>query len=228
MQDVYGGEEGHRSHTTLLKQYRLGCVFCAPAPELQLLRSADFGVVLDVAPLSEGHLLIHSTAHWSCAGEIPARLRRELHEMKDAVSQLLSRTYGAVSFYEHGRAGQCITDGPEHRLCHHFHMHAVPVDIGAADELDSRFQRLAVVGIQDVPDLYDAYGPYLYWENSAGSAAYYPVGEEIERHLLRTIVARRLGHPERADWCAYGDTPMLARGRDRLRAHTVAAEAVKR
>jgi hypothetical protein len=84
------------------------------------------------------------------------------------------------------------------------------------DELADRFEQVAMAKYSDLPDIYAEYGNYLYLETDAGELHYFVVREEIERHLLRTLISRCTGHPERAAWREYRDIRVLAAGIERI------------
>lgn len=190
----------HDQYESLLRAYRRGCVFCDPAPELVLDATGRFVLSFDVAPLTPGHLILHSREHHACAGEVPEEHFDELESLRERIARVVRQVFGSVTFYEHGRAGHCLSDGPEHRLCHHFHLHIVPGDTDVSGTLSARFEHLSPEELREVTKLYAEYGDYLYLETDAGKGYYFVVAEEIERHLLRTLISRALGHPERADW----------------------------
>jgi diadenosine tetraphosphate (Ap4A) HIT family hydrolase len=195
-----------------------GCVFCEPSPILLLAKTALFGICFDVVPLVKGHLIIHSFDHTPCGGELPPETFEELAAVRKSVRRLLEAHYGPVIMYEHGRAGHCVTQGPEHRLCHHFHLHCMPVAIDLSKPLRRRFEQVPVARYEDLPELYDRYGDYLFFENTQQDMFLYPVEHEIEPHLLRTAVAEQVGNPHLADWRAASSSEDLAATMRRLRA----------
>lgn len=206
-------------YAKLQHRYQQGCVFCDPAPELVLFTTENFGVCLDVAPLVPGHVLIHSREHHGCAGEVPEETLDELAGLKDTVGRHLEEVYGTVGFFEHGRAGHCLSDGPEHRLCHHYHLHCVPTDVDITATLSERFARLPVADYRALPELYAEYGDYLYTEPAGGEGGYFVVDQAIERHLLRTLVSTAIGRPERADWRRSEAMDLLRRSLADLQRH---------
>lgn len=210
--DHGGSDIGPELYEELLHGYQQGCVFCSTAPELELDRTERFALTFDVAPLTPGHLILHSQEHFACAGEVPEEYFDELESLRDRAARLLRELYGAVTFYEHGRAGHCLSDGPEHRLCHHFHLHLVPGDIEVSETLRSRFEHFTPAGVRGLVKLYEQYGDYLFLESDAGASWYFMVDHEIERHLLRTLIARAIGSQERADWRMAQDPALLREG----------------
>jgi diadenosine tetraphosphate (Ap4A) HIT family hydrolase len=201
------------TYQSLLDQYRYGCVFCDPQPTLTWGRTDNFRVLFDVAPLTAGHLIISSVEHHACSGEVPIQQFPELEAVRTAVKTRIREIWGSVTLYEHGRVGHCLTDGPEHRLCHHYHLHCVPGDhVEVSDQLRKRFQALSLSDYTGIPELFAEYADYLYVETDAGEMWYLVVKGEIERHLLRTMVAQQLGHPQRGDWRRFRDASLLVEG----------------
>lgn len=191
----------------LLQQYQHGCVFCEPSAALVLGETANFRLMLDVAPVRPGHLILHSKEHFSCAGDVPKNLIGELAAYRTAVQSRMASEFGGWTAYEHGRAGHCLSDGIEHRLCHHFHLHLMPGTSNVAQTLAERFQRVQLHAYEDIVPTYADYGDYLYVEGEV--LEFFPVDTPIERHLLRTLIATEDGHPERADWKAFQDPQPL-------------------
>jgi diadenosine tetraphosphate (Ap4A) HIT family hydrolase len=84
----------------------------------------DFLVIPDLAPVAEGHLLLVTTAHWTCAGAFPEELWRAAERWRDQVATLYGQAYGTedIVVLEHGPArpqgaGSCID---------HAHWHLLP------------------------------------------------------------------------------------------------------
>lgn len=215
-----------QTYESMLTWYRRGCVFCDPHPGLVLHGTENFQVCFDVAPLVPGHLIVFSRGHHACAGEVPVEHFAELEAARTEVKRRIREAWGRVTLYEHGRAGHCLADGPEHRLCHHFHLHCVPGDADIGDELVDRFERIPMTSYRELPEIYAEYGDYLYLETDAGEMSYLVVNEEIERHLLRTLIAKRGGFPERADWREYADRSILLEGMTTLLKGTTTPGAV--
>jgi diadenosine tetraphosphate (Ap4A) HIT family hydrolase len=182
------------------------CFFCYHPREGEVLATRSFSVVLDDSPLVEGHLLIHPREHWGCAGELPPDQMAELVDVREQVRELLLRSYGVASFYEHGRAGHCSSNGD----CNHFHLHALPIDVSIETPLAARFRRFDPKTYDSMPDLFERMGDYLYFEDHAGRMSYFPASVEIESHLLRTLIANAIGQPERANWESMRDPALVA------------------
>jgi len=176
------------------------CIFCYPEPELLFMSTEHFNVIFDKYPLIEGHLVIHSKEHWGCAGEVPDEIFYELNQIKGYIKELLDLKYGTVSFYEHGRAGHCISYGIEKRLCHHFHLHALPLAHDISSILQERFIELKMDKFDEIKEMFDRFGEYLFFESSHEKKHFFIANGEIESHLLRTLIAQALNRPERSNW----------------------------
>ncbi|MDQ3988441.1 MAG: hypothetical protein M3291_04455 [Actinomycetota bacterium] len=204
-------------YAQILGQYAHGCVFCSPDESLAFTQRERFGVLFDVSPLVPGHLIIYSREHHGCAGEVPREDVAELDALRQEIKQLVRSRFGAATLYEHGRAGHCLSDGPEHRLCHHFHLHCLPGDVDVSDRLVGRFDRVMLAGYGEITDAYEQFGDYLYLETDDDRQLYFVVNHSIERHLMRTLISERIGHAERANWRDFGDVNLLVEGMDALR-----------
>jgi diadenosine tetraphosphate (Ap4A) HIT family hydrolase len=178
------------------------CVFCTPPEKKVLFETEHFYVTYDASPLTEGHLLIHTKDHIGCAAEIDPEQQDELLQVKDFAATMLKDMYGYVSFYEHGRAGHCsiIIDD---KICHHFHLHALPIESKVHKTIAQRFRKLKVEDYSQLPQFYEEYGTYLYFEDAEGAMHYFPIKDDLEPHYFRTVISNSLGTPERADYKTY-------------------------
>lgn len=178
-----------------------GCIFCEACHHKVLFSDEDFIVALDNFPLVEGHILIFSKIHYGCAGELPEQQLAKLTLLKSKVADLLVARYKKVAFYEHGRAGSCVSFGPDERLCHHFHLHALPIDLDISVDLRKRFpQHKPVDDYRSMDNLFQKFGEYLYFEGYEREGCFYPVADAIPSHLMRTLIADALHDPGLADW----------------------------
>jgi diadenosine tetraphosphate (Ap4A) HIT family hydrolase len=197
------------SHHEITQQ--TGCLFCERESHEILFSTDNFVVGFDNFPLTEGHLLIFSKAHYGCGGDISKDILLELVAIKEKVAALLEKAYATVSFYEHGRAGHCVSFGPDERLCHHFHLHALPLPIDISMKIDERFQRINIPFYGVIDTFFNKYGEYLFFENNKGLAGFYPVVDQIPPHFLRTLIANGLSRPERADWESFEDIDFIVK-----------------
>lgn len=65
-------------YKTYQEQSENECVFCHPNPELIIVSTDHFCLMLDPFALIPGHLLITSSNHYGCFGEIPRHLQERM------------------------------------------------------------------------------------------------------------------------------------------------------
>lgn len=190
------------------------CVFCHPSEELILKQTDNFTLLFDPFALLPGHLLITSKGHYGCLGEVPSALIDECTSLREEAKEMLRTHYGAeITRYEHGRAGHCIARAKETRSCHHYHEHLLPANLS----LHLDYKKIHFIDEKEVPQLFERFGEYLLVEGASGIKTFYRAeGETVAPHLLRTLAAEELGHPERHDWEAYSDCKMLLEGKRTL------------
>jgi len=185
------------------------CSFCQPDPDLILHTTSNFNVILAIGQIVEGYLLIIPKTHCGCMGELPEDLWPEYLELKSLVRQLLEATYGGCVFYEHGRTGVCGPQ-PGEQLCYHAHLHAVPLRTDMLELLARDFVTREMAAYSELPRLYEATGPYLFYENTGGTPYFVAINRPIRRQYLRHLAAESIGSPELADWREH---PLLDRVR---------------
>jgi len=95
-----------------------------PGPASVLAADADFFLMPDLAPLSDGHLLLVTAGHHACAGAFDARMWARARLWRDRVARLYREAYGTggLLLFEHGPGteqggGACID---------HAHWHLLP------------------------------------------------------------------------------------------------------
>jgi diadenosine tetraphosphate (Ap4A) HIT family hydrolase len=169
------------------------CPFCQrDTLEIVLEETSHFYLLVDHAPLTEGHLLIVPQHHYACYGAMPAELDDELLDLKRRVQAFLTARYGPHVYFEHGVFRQTVF---------HAHLHAIP--IGSAhlriDALAGE-DACAVHTQDDLRTWYAARGYYFYLERPAsiegtrGEALIFP--PEMQRYWevlasLRDAAVRR-------------------------------------
>lgn len=172
-----------------------GCVFCQrESLEIMLEETSHLYLLVDHAPLSEGHLLLVPHAHFACYGAVPAAVDEELRALKRQVTAFLTRTYGPFVYFEHGIFRQTV---------YHAHLHAIPV--GHADFAP---EALATAGGRPVREQADVrawfaeHGQYFYLEapgedGATGDAALFPAAMDHYREVLGRL---RAAAGRRAEW----------------------------
>src|SRR5437763_16803457 len=78
------------------------CTFCKRTEISILLKETpNFLLAADHAPLVEGHILIIPKHHFTCYGEVPAKLDEELFSMKLEVQHFFKLNYSPTVFWEY-------------------------------------------------------------------------------------------------------------------------------
>ncbi|MEV0135507.1 hypothetical protein AB0H83_44540 [Dactylosporangium sp. NPDC050688] len=175
-----------------------GCVFCQDLDTV-LWRGEQFFIVPDIAPLAAGHALICSVGHYPSAADLPATAARELDDIYDRLHGAYLDRYGAFTMFEHGRTGHCLRRRPTERICHHTHIHLLPVagDLIATLGLG---QRAPWRTWSDVGDLGRDTDGYAVLETVASGRQFFPISHDLAPHYLRTRTTELIGTPHRADW----------------------------
>src|SRR3990167_1079814 len=178
-----------------------GCDMCAMKLTQILFKTNHFYVALDLSPIVEGHLMIISNNHIGCAAETNEKMREEFINVKEKVGKLVRKTYGKVSYYEHGRAGHCLTMSNSEIMCNHFHLHALPIDVDIHEALIKNYLFVSLKMYADIFLAYERYGSYLYFESSNHSMGFYPASDKnVQTHLLRTLICNMLLVPQKSNW----------------------------
>ena len=133
------------------------CTFCQRSDiESYILKeTSNLRLVLDHAPLVEGHLLIMPKAHYACYGDVPSSLDEELFALKHEVQRFFQQYYDPVIFWEHGVF---------HQTVFHAHLHCFPFGPLPQHQLDLCEELCAeVVQAQDnIRAWYASKGYYFY------------------------------------------------------------------
>jgi diadenosine tetraphosphate (Ap4A) HIT family hydrolase len=184
-----------------------------------LFRTEHFTVILDTAPLVQGHLLVVSKDHIpSLASSAPAG-RQELIETKLETEDRVRFAYGPCTFFEHGafsfsrNAGSCVD---------HAHLHIVPGIYDLSRPVSADFP--AAAEYKDYAEALDSLRgkPYLLFGNDA-SRVTGTVAPVCATQYLRRLVAGLARAHHRWNWrdcIRLADTNSirtdLIRARDRL------------
>lgn len=197
------------------------CPFCDPeALEMVIEETEHFFLLVDHAPLVEGHLLIVPRAHFPCYGAVPAALDAELLALKGRVTAFLEHAYRLPVYFEHGVF---------HQTVYHAHLHAFPLGpvslhVHALAAPDGQ----PVTSQDDIRAWYAERGRYFYLETLpsegvAGEAALFPPDETYYWRALGTLRERSA---DTASWLP----PSMRRafGRDKMQTVAAAWERFRR
>jgi diadenosine tetraphosphate (Ap4A) HIT family hydrolase len=195
-----------------------GCLFCNLTAE-PLWRGESLYLLLDIAPIVEGHALICSNEHYPSSGDLPADVAPELDAVAEWFFGHYVEEYGAFTLFEHGRTGQCVRHRPEERACNHMHVHVLPLRENFVPRL-ALGQRTLWTTWTDVAELARDVEGYAVVETPAEGRSFFPVNHSLAPHYLRTQAAASIGHPDLGDWETRAAQPMSAvlveRARQRL------------
>ncbi|MES9541225.1 hypothetical protein [Actinomadura sp. NPDC000600] len=152
----------------------------------------DFFLIPDVAPLTEGHLLLVTREHHQCAGDFPRGMWESAWRWRDRVARLYREAYGAgdLLLFEHGPAspqggGACID---------HAHWHLLPGTPGVRAVVEGEGRPGAPADHATLRACYRSGRSYLLIEEG-GAATVHP-GDGVRSQFLRWAVAST--GPERA------------------------------
>jgi diadenosine tetraphosphate (Ap4A) HIT family hydrolase len=188
-----------------------GCPFCLrESLEIILEETPHFYLLVDHAPLAEGHLLIVPQAHYACYGAIPDALDGELLALKRRVELFLTCRYGPIVFFEHGVFRQTVS---------HAHLHAIPIGTARLDLATFASEDCLPVRAQD--DLrawYAERGYYFYLEQprNNGTASDATLFPPVMDRYWQVLGSLRAAAGRRAEWQpqslrrAFGRSKMLS------------------
>ncbi len=111
------------------------CIFCkilkGDIPSSTVYEDEDFRVILDVSPVSRGHVLVIPREHYADVCSIPAELSAKVLPLVTKICQAMTQTLGAIGFnlaQNNGAvAGQTVF---------HFHLHIIPRYAGDEGKLN--------------------------------------------------------------------------------------------
>jgi SAM-dependent methyltransferase len=149
----------------------------------------DLYLAPDLAPLTDGHLLLVATTHRSCFGACSRRVLDRLVEEQDNVRKLIRLAYGKETvFLEHGpakprEAGSCID---------HSHLHCIPGTIHVRDAVERLVGPGQPCTLHELQRMYTTGQSYLYVEDTDRIGHAYPL-QVAPAQYLRQVVASLLG-----------------------------------
>lgn len=147
------------------------CTFCKRTEISYILKETpNFLLAADHAPLVEGHILIIPKQHFTCYGEVPAKLDTELLSLKHEVQRFFTRYYASPVFWEHGIFKQTVF---------HAHLHCFPWGISGYN-LEENLHNVIVSSQAEVRQWYTFQGHYFYMEDSDRALLFAP---ETDRYL---------------------------------------------
>jgi len=201
----------------LKKDIELHCRFCNPPDKDRILyETSNFYVMLSLGPIVEGYLLICSKKHFDCCGKIDPTLGKEFDNLTELVREVLVKAYGHCIFYEHGRAGSCMTFSEGSKHCYHAHLHCVPVDLKLNELMNKNFFPIKHNTWDNFRNSNSKYNePYLFVDDG-NKVSHLVVKEDIRRQYLRHLVAKSIGKEELWNWVENQRLDVIKSGKVRL------------
>lgn len=199
------------------KQPSRVCLFCEPNEGMTLLETDNFRLIADTYPITSGHFMLSTKAHFSSGGEVTKDLHEEFLYVKSLAKDIGLAMHEKCVFYEHGKAGSCHANSQEDVHCEHFHMHCLPVSIDIHAKIAKHFQGIKMNSLVELFSNYQKYGSYLFFEDADGQMVYYPAEEhKVPPHFLRTLICEELDVATLSDWQAYDMLDRYVASRERL------------
>ncbi len=177
------------------------CAFCdrKNLEERIIAENDNLYVVATLGQITEGgHVLVLPKKHLRCMGEMPKEDLPGFAKCMDLVSKALAFEYSVprigISFFEHGIVGQTIP---------HAHVHIVPARMYFSEQVKKDFpscRHWTYSSWEEVLHYFKkTQKPYILRKRSPGvfDVLWDP---PAEAQYLRTVLAKSLGVPNRANW----------------------------
>lgn len=178
------------------------CLFCNPGSPVfshPLDETANFRIAAHHFPLMEGHLVLIPKTHFSCMGELPDPIFSEFELIYGKIMSFLIRSYGSAACFERGKF---------HRTIYHSQMHFLPADICLAQILPEGPAHAAKFGwLNQLQQAFQEDDGYLFL--GIGNDKWLLDPAISTPRFFRERLGNAIGKPERADWRAMGQDPIL-------------------
>lgn len=222
----YSKAEYYDSIRPYLEGKILSCSYCDHLSRLILLEGKHTYITLAIGQMTEGYLQICANQHRTGITGLRKEEAKELVLMKEIVRGAYKLAYGTPGIaFEHGKAGAChwgdTISAKMNDLCHHAHIHYVPIEVDIRPQIEAVLGAGIVVGsvweMRSLPGVQKG-NPYLYFEDNECVGYVYPVADErrIPRQFLRKCVAEAMGAGDRWDWKKYPGIELFSAGREKL------------
>lgn len=192
------------------------CSYCDKLTPLIICESTYFYVTVAIGSYVEGYVQLCAKSHRTAATGVLSYEREELELMKSVINETYKKVYQTEGIaFEHGQAGSCLWGENRKKnmmsLCHHMHVHYLPIEIDISNEIKRLFDE-----VYRVKDIYEMMKvrtdilqaeQYLYFQTKYKTGFMYNVnGKNVPRQFLRRCVANKLKIPEKANWTKYPGT----------------------
>jgi len=168
-------------------------------PSRVVFESEHFAVLVDLAPLVEGHVLLVPKWHALSFGQVPEELWPELELTLEQTVRTVGRAYGSPLVLEHGSSSTMTFSA----CVSHAHWHVVPTphdlrDTFALDGLEGE----PLASLRDLMRLGSRDASYILYSRPAEALQIaYASGLSKRHQYLRVVLAEKLGIPDPEwDW----------------------------
>lgn len=178
------------------------------APERHLYANKVVTVLPDMAPVTEGHLLLTTNRHVFSYSYLTAEERAIAWKTLEALHALLEPIYGPVAFFEHGstsgtrRRGACID---------HAHIHIIPTHDKQFEECISGYMGGPPEELRGLSGLAAYAGEaYLMYGSTERICVWRPpLGTASQ--VIRKVCWEQFGNPDHWDWAIPADSGAVSK-----------------
>lgn len=202
------------------------CSFCTPEQSFEsiqlLLKGQYFYLFAPKGAPTEGYLMIvpylcQNMEHtFRCFADMPSYQAGEFETFKKFVEEFYRYCYGVSVglYYEQGRGGGENDIDLLQGYSYHAHLCCIPADIDIHTSLRQRFDSIVIDTYEEIARVYNNMA-YLFvegvdFDNVIRKRLFYVPDGDIERALLRVIIAEKLGVPPRLSWREYPGNAEIA------------------
>lgn len=173
------------------------CSYCDKLNPLIICESTYFYVTAAIGSYVEGYIQLCAKSHRTAATGVYSYERDELELMKSVINDTYKEVYQTDGIaFEHGQAGSCLWgDSCEENmvsLCHHMHIHYLPVKIDINPEIKKLFDE--VYAVKDIYDMTKIRTEvlnaeqYLYFQKGYKDGFMYNVnGKDVPRQIFKKV-----------------------------------------
>lgn len=157
----------------------------------RILRSTDnFLVIVDISPITRGHLLIIPREHYLSFGAVPQEQRPECDALISETIGVLTSFYSPPIIMEHG-SSNCLHGGA---CIAHAHLQVVPCNIDILPAMH-KFGPRMLMDFWHMSELAASDKPYLYLRNQKGDMYVAENIAGIEKQFIRKEIGIRMNIP---------------------------------
>jgi diadenosine tetraphosphate (Ap4A) HIT family hydrolase len=165
---------------------KMGCLpedIDAGIPSRILRETENFLVIVDISPLTKGHLLIVPKAHYLSFGALPCKYRIECDELIFETIRTVSSVYNSPVIMEHGSSS--CDDGAA--CIAHAHLQVIPCVFDLTSEI-SVFNPREIPDYWQLSEIAKQDKPYLFLRTQTGKMLVTKDIASIEKQFIRKVI----------------------------------------